>query len=77
MRLLFLKWIKEESISISGICDKKNDTIGERIYGVEIVDTNIVVGEADLIIATNGIVFDYLLDKTDAKIVNLEKYCPL
>lgn len=77
----FEKWAKDNEIIIQGVCDKKNDQIGELTdYGNLIRDKDDILLESGLLIATNEIIYKDLLlyiNNERMTLFNLEEMCPL
>ncbi len=69
---------REKDLDAIIVTDIKNERLGEKTkYGYFIVSTEQAMGIAEVVIATNKKIYQYLLGKK-AKyvIINLEKYCP-
>lgn len=77
----FEKWAKDNKIIIRGVCDKKNERIGEFTdYGNIIKDKDDILLESGLLIATNEIIYKELLlyiNSERMKLFSLEEMCPL
>ncbi len=75
----FESWAEKNNISLSGICDKKEQNINEvDDYGVLIVGCEYVKHECGYIIASNEIIYNAICDEFQKdNVLNLERYCPL
>lgn len=73
------EFCREEAVQINGICDIRNDCVGEKTsYGYMIEDTRKVLEEANSIIATNDNIYEVLKDMNyKGNIWRLQKYIPL
>lgn len=69
----------DENVELLGVCDLKNDKVGEKTkYGFSIMNTEFVFNTASIILASNNIIYDDLIDKGfKGKVVNLQKYMSL
>lgn len=67
-------------LSVAGITDQKNENIGMKTeLGYCVVHSDDVLNSQSVIIATNAIIYENLLEKYSLpdKVVNLEAYCPM
>lgn len=74
------KLFKECGVDSVKITDQKNENLGEKtLYGYEIICTKNTKNWAEIIIATNRFVYNYMVNKGDINgvaLMDLEKYCP-
>lgn len=74
---VFEQFCKEQGIALDGVADIKNVHVGETtVYGNRIVETEYVLKNDGLIIASNEAIYHYLyqLYKKRYKLLNLEEY---
>lgn len=71
---------REHGMGSFFVTDIKNEDVGKKTrYGYKIIHTTQVAVISEIIIATNGVTYEYLKDKYgkyDIEIVNLALYCP-
>lgn len=74
----FQKFSAEYHIPLVGITDKTNQKVGSKTeWGYDIISTEAVFSAADLIVASNKEIFEFLLrQKGKIPIFNLNEYCP-
>jgi len=75
----FEMWCKEKNIQIKGICDRRNNNLGEKDeFDIEIMSTDYVESKKGFIIATNHEIYNELVGNADnVYIMDLEDFCPL
>ncbi len=75
----FLKFCSCHGGALRGVCDRKNNNIGNKTkYGYEIISTDDVMKKAKCIIASNNIIAEALNNQGyKGMIVNIQKYMPL
>lgn len=73
------EFCQKEGIHLDGVCDKKNENIGERtIYGFLIVDTSMVFNNSEVIFVSNNRIYEALVnDRYNGILINFNKYMPL
>lgn len=72
------EFFSKEGLFLEGVCDKKNECIGEKtIYGYKIVDTEYAIQNHQIIIAANRIIYDDLIQNSRIKkIIDFQQYIP-
>ena len=76
--IAFEQWCKMNAIIVSGICDRNEELLKQESEHV-ICSTEYVKHSSGTIIATNHLIYSDIKKQIDtkAKVVDLEKYCPL
>lgn len=72
------EFFSKEGLFLEGVCDKKNECIGEKtIYGYKIVDTEYAIQNHQIIIAANRIIYDDLIQNSRIrKVIDFQQYIP-
>lgn len=75
----FQQFCKNNSIDLWAIADSENKDVGEvTAYGYKIISTDEALRQADLMVASNYVIFQYLKKmENDKRIFNLQDFCPL
>lgn len=75
----FQEFCIHEKIKLNGVCDRKNTDVGcITAYGYQVYETEYVLHNSDVIIASNDSIYNALLEAGySGYLVNLQKYVPL
>ena len=73
------EFCRNEHIMLDGVCDKQNAHIGENtVYDFKIVDTEYVLANSKVVLASNHAIYDYLKKiGYEGLLIDFHKYMPL
>jgi glycosyltransferase involved in cell wall biosynthesis len=74
----FEQFCNRESFTLEGVCDLKNENIGQRTrWGNRIDHTDIALSNADVILASNDVAYEYITSLPfRGKVINLQVFMP-